>query len=145
MQDKIKLALGQLDPANDDHWIASGLPAMKAIEDLTGEPGIKRADVEAAMPGFTRDVARGLSETEAAPLTDRVAIANAALEAMSVHLGSGPRFTTDDIEHADKPAPEFWRAWQERIAPKDIVRNPYPMLSNLEKARIAVFQAIIKA
>ena len=51
----IATALGQLDPENDDHWTGSGLPAMAAVEERVGSKDIKRADVEAALPGWNRD------------------------------------------------------------------------------------------
>lgn len=54
----ILASLGQLDPANDEHWTAGGLPATKALEQLTGISPIARADVEAAAPGYTRDIGR---------------------------------------------------------------------------------------
>lgn len=49
--------LGRLDPANDEHWTKDGLPAVKALEQIVGEPGLTRAAIDEAAPGFTRDVA----------------------------------------------------------------------------------------
>lgn len=51
MKHKIEAALKGLDPRNAEHWTAEGLPSLKAI----GIEGIKRADVTAAAPHFTRD------------------------------------------------------------------------------------------
>lgn len=51
-------ALRQLDPENDDHWTKLGKPAMSAVEQLYGSAAVTRDEVEAAIPGFTRDVAR---------------------------------------------------------------------------------------
>lgn len=45
-------ALVQLDPANPDHWTGDGLPRLDAIK---GVSGIKREDVTAAAPHFTKD------------------------------------------------------------------------------------------
>lgn len=45
-------ALGQLDPANSDHWTNDGLPRLDAIK---GVSGLKREDVTAAAPLFTKD------------------------------------------------------------------------------------------
>jgi hypothetical protein len=45
-------ALGQLDPANADHWTNDGLPRLDAIK---GVSGLKREDVTAAAPHFTKD------------------------------------------------------------------------------------------
>lgn len=57
----INAALDGLDHANDAHWTSDGLPAMKVIEDLTGDKSIKRSDVEAAQPGFVRVKPEGIS------------------------------------------------------------------------------------
>lgn len=51
MQDKIQAALKGLDARNNDHWTAEGLPSLKAL----GIEGVKRADVTAVAPHFTRD------------------------------------------------------------------------------------------
>lgn len=56
-KDAILAALGRLDPANDEHWTAQGLPAIKAVEELAGGSGLTRAAVDEAAPGFTRTVA----------------------------------------------------------------------------------------
>lgn len=47
-------ALGALDPTNDDHWTAAGLPAMKVLEEWTGG-NLTRDDVNAASSGYNRD------------------------------------------------------------------------------------------
>jgi len=55
MSDKnaaIVKALQQLDPKNDDHWTNDGLPRLDAIK---GVSGLKREDVTAAAPHFTKD------------------------------------------------------------------------------------------
>jgi hypothetical protein len=46
-----------LDPENDEHWTDRGLPSMTAIETLAGKPSTRK-DVEEAVPGYTRAVAR---------------------------------------------------------------------------------------
>ncbi len=51
MKETIIAALKGLDPRNNDHWTAEGLPSLKAI----GIEGVKRADVSSAAPHFTRD------------------------------------------------------------------------------------------
>lgn len=53
----IKQALAHLDPANDDHWTADGLPRMDALVDMTADPSITRKLVTDADPQLTRDVA----------------------------------------------------------------------------------------
>ena len=57
MTEKIAAAVRGLNPENDEHWTGAGLPAMAAVEDLVGSKDIKRADVEAAVPGWDRDKA----------------------------------------------------------------------------------------
>lgn len=64
MTTKIQEALKQLDPANDDHWTADGLPRMDAVEKLVGSSDITREDVTNAAPDFTRDTARDLEVVE---------------------------------------------------------------------------------
>lgn len=54
---KLQKAIKKLDPKDDSHWTAAGLPAMSAIEGFYGAADITRADVEAAAPGYTRAVA----------------------------------------------------------------------------------------
>jgi len=51
MKEEILAALGKLDPQNDDHWTGDGLPRI----DKLGIQGLKRADITAAAPQFTRD------------------------------------------------------------------------------------------
>jgi hypothetical protein len=56
---KIKEALSHLDPANDEHWTADGLPRMDAIVELLGgDTSVTRKDVTDAVPGLTREVAQ---------------------------------------------------------------------------------------
>lgn len=56
-QDRIREAVNTLDATNDEHWTADGRPRMDAVERAFGSAGITRADVEAAVPGYTRDTA----------------------------------------------------------------------------------------
>jgi len=55
---KIVDALNSLDPENDDFWTDGGLPTVKAVEHASGIVGIKRKEIEAALPDFNRDAAR---------------------------------------------------------------------------------------
>lgn len=50
-------AVSKLDPEADSHWTAAGLPKLSAVEESLGRAGVTRKDVEAAMPGWNRDVA----------------------------------------------------------------------------------------
>ena len=55
---KLEAAIRMLDPANDLHWTATGLPTMAAVEKFFGSAGITRADVAGALPGFNREQAQ---------------------------------------------------------------------------------------
>jgi hypothetical protein len=55
----IEDALKQLDPKNNDHWTADGLPRIDAVRSLTGDQTIGREAVEKASPGFNREAAGG--------------------------------------------------------------------------------------
>lgn len=54
---EIKEAILTLDIKNDDHWTKAGLPDVSVIRDLTGDSLIKREDIEAVLPGYTRQAA----------------------------------------------------------------------------------------
>ncbi len=67
----IKQALESLDPSNDEHWTADGLPLMDVMSELVGGHGnLTRAQVTDASPDFTRQsaaekiVADGAAELE---------------------------------------------------------------------------------
>jgi len=61
-EQEIKMALKMwLDPLNDAHWTKGGLPRLDIIRELLADTSITRADVHAAEPGFTREVARPVS------------------------------------------------------------------------------------
>lgn len=57
MTSRIAEVVRNLDPENDAHWTQSGLPAMAAVEAVLGK-AVSRADVEHAVPNWTRDLAR---------------------------------------------------------------------------------------
>lgn len=61
----IQQALTQLDPTNDDHWTADGLPRMDVVEGIVGDTKIKRKDVTDAAPKFTRESAQAALEPAA--------------------------------------------------------------------------------
>lgn len=61
----LQQALSTLDPDRDADWTANGEPAMARIEELTGNPGLKRPDVRAAMPdGFSRESVKAVQVKE---------------------------------------------------------------------------------
>lgn len=53
--DFIKLALGDLDHQNDEHWTADGLPRVDVIRQLTADDSITRQDITNAAPKFARE------------------------------------------------------------------------------------------
>lgn len=59
---KIEKALRNLNPDVPEHWTDAGLPRISTIAEATSLAEINRKDVENALPGWNRDVAR----TEAA-------------------------------------------------------------------------------
>jgi len=52
-------AVQALDPENDDHWTNGGQPKVDAVASQLGRTDVTRAQVEAAAPGYNREVARG--------------------------------------------------------------------------------------
>lgn len=57
MIDKIKQALLKLDPANDNHWTADGIPRLETVRQLVGDNTVDRISINAALPGFFRATA----------------------------------------------------------------------------------------
>ncbi len=54
---KIVTALEKLDPSDNEHWTALGLPLLSAVEKFYGGSDITRQMVSGAAPKFTRAVA----------------------------------------------------------------------------------------
>ena len=59
---KLRDVIKNLDPNNDSHWTATGLPSMSAIEKGYGSTDITRRDVKEALPGWNREKASANSE-----------------------------------------------------------------------------------
>lgn len=53
----IKMALGLLDPADDEQWTSDGLPRMDAIEKMVEDRSIIRKDITDTDPEFCREIA----------------------------------------------------------------------------------------
>lgn len=51
---KIREAVTQLDPANDDHWTQEGLPRVDAVANILGKQDITRRDLIRAAAGMVR-------------------------------------------------------------------------------------------
>jgi hypothetical protein len=60
----IRQALATLDPENDTHWTADGLPLVDIVSALVGSP-VKRQDITDAAPSLTRDTAAARMPDEA--------------------------------------------------------------------------------
>jgi len=54
MSEQITTALTKLDPTNDEHWTAQGLPRVETVAELAGLSDLKRSDITEAAPDFTR-------------------------------------------------------------------------------------------
>lgn len=54
---KILEALGKLDPANENHWTADGLPRIETVRMLAGDQSITREQITAEAPDFSRETA----------------------------------------------------------------------------------------
>jgi acid stress-induced BolA-like protein IbaG/YrbA len=48
-------ALKLLEPTNDGHWTADGLPRVDVLAEMVGDKALKRGDVTKAAPTFTRE------------------------------------------------------------------------------------------
>ncbi len=53
----VKDAIDALDPEDDTHWTAAGLPSTDAVSDLAGAK-VSRAAIETAAPGYNRASAK---------------------------------------------------------------------------------------
>lgn len=56
---RLQEALNGLDPKNDLHWTQKGLPSLQVLETILGGGGVTRKEIEAAIPGFSREIALG--------------------------------------------------------------------------------------
>jgi len=54
-EQQIKEALSLLDPTDNDHWTADGLPKIDVVSSLAEIKGLKRSDITKAAPTFTRE------------------------------------------------------------------------------------------
>ncbi len=56
----IKEALKALDPADDEQWTADGMPRVDVVAKMVENEELKRVEITAAVPDFTRATARKL-------------------------------------------------------------------------------------
>jgi hypothetical protein len=54
MSANILHALGQLDPANENHWTADGAARLETVKLLAKDPTVTRERIAAVAPGFSR-------------------------------------------------------------------------------------------
>ena len=73
---KILEALGKLDPANENHWTADGLPRIETVRMLAGDQSITREQITAEAPDFSRETA-ALPPTETPAAVEEQAPAEA--------------------------------------------------------------------
>lgn len=61
INEAVKTAVLKLDPAESSQWVSTGAhagkPKLLAVEEAYGRAGLTRQDVEAAIPGWNRDLA----------------------------------------------------------------------------------------
>lgn len=67
--EEILEAVRSLDPNNDEHWTADGLPRLDAVENLLGGD-VNRKAVTNAAPDYSRSVARELVDADGEPPAD---------------------------------------------------------------------------
>lgn len=53
--EKIREAVALLEPATPEHWTQGGKPSVETVRELTGDPSVTRADIDAACPDAKRD------------------------------------------------------------------------------------------
>lgn len=53
---KVVEALGKLDPTNDNHWTADGLPRIDTVRMFAGNQALTREAITAAIPNFSRQI-----------------------------------------------------------------------------------------
>jgi len=90
-------ALAKLDPANDEHWTAEGLPRTDALAKLLGRT-ISRKEISEAAPELSRSSTVEADEAEASPpaeaqasLEDRLAEAHAAVVVAEAKVNEAKR------------------------------------------------------
>lgn len=80
----IKQALQKLDPLDDSHWTAEGLPRMGVVEDLVGDSSINRTDVTNAVPEFNREKAPAVTLSQGLGSLDSVPAVSTDVEKVIV-------------------------------------------------------------
>jgi hypothetical protein len=142
-QEKLLDALVALDPNNDTHWTAQGLPAVHVVRDILKDDSITRVNIETVAPGFTRDLAQPeVQKTEEAPalsaapeqLSREEAEADAKEHILA--LQQEHRAITDQIRELQSEAAKIIKA---QDAVRDELHKKFPPMTDAE--RFKVYQA----
>lgn len=128
---KIREALAALDPANHSDWTDDGMPALDAVSTLLGE-NVKRADVTAAAPGFTREHREFEPSQKAdAPETQSVDAAEVRAqeaqkrEAAALSLKERLEAKRGEVAEARKKRDEADREWNRLVKELDALTSEY--------------------
>lgn len=92
--------LDKLDPDNDDHWTTGGEPKLEALAEFGLK--IKREELRARAPGFTRD---SLRKPEEEDLEAEVREAEAALISAQKRLAAANHKRDQEIMAKEKVDP----------------------------------------
>lgn len=96
---KIKLALQQLDHADDSHWTADHLPRTGVVQRLANDTTISRTDINEALPGFVRKVGDEMGDPPEQTGDNVPAVADAApVEPIVEAEGDGELMTQEEVE-----------------------------------------------
>ena len=58
MSKKLTAALTKLDPENDEHWTAEGLPLVSVVQEFASDDSVTRQTITAIAPSYTREAWR---------------------------------------------------------------------------------------
>ncbi len=100
----IKDALAKLDPADDGHWTADGMPRMDVLQKLTKSPDLSRTEVTNAAPDFSRASVLEAEAPAPSPEDENVEASPEAPEAPEVAEAS-PEVTDEKTSFADLDIP----------------------------------------
>lgn len=116
---KLTQALATLDPDNDDHWTADGLPLVHIVATAVQNQDITRQQITEAAPDFTRDTWR----KQKADMVDAQA-------------STGDELKTPAAPEPDEP---------EKVVAADLAMEILDGMSDVEKADVYDRQSLAKA
>ena len=138
MSEQIKKALLSLDPKEDNHWTADGLPRIDTIKAIVGEGvQVDRAIINAALSGFFRVTAHNFTggQGSSAPLQQTAPAAPQALKQQHqapVVIAQEPA-VEQPLEQNEFSVPET--DWDSIIASEKAILKP--LEENLKRAQEA--------